>query len=65
LENFSNNDDIIEAHNALNSTYTLGHNQFSHLNVDEWRQFVRLGLDRPSGEADFIHKEPSDASTLP
>eukprot|EP00388_Colpodella_angusta_P024842 GDKK01000535.1.p1 GENE.GDKK01000535.1~~GDKK01000535.1.p1 ORF type:complete len:343 (-),score=98.72 GDKK01000535.1:144-1151(-) len=44
LQNFANNDDLIESHNKLNSTYKLGHNQFSHMTVDEWRAYVKLGL---------------------
>jgi C1A family cysteine protease len=44
LQNFANNDDIIEAHNKLQSTYKLGHNQFSHMTVDEWRAHVNLNL---------------------
>jgi len=66
LQNFANNDDIIEAHNSKKSSYTLGHNQFSHLSVDEWRQFVRLGLDRQSSDAvaSKIHAAPlTDAAT--
>jgi len=47
LQNFANNEDIINAHNAGNATYTLGHNQFSHLSLDEWRAYVQLGLKKP------------------
>jgi len=68
LENFAFNDDVIEQHNADKSqTYTLGHNKFSHLSLDEFRQFVRLGLDRPSADekADSIHSAPADLSSIP
>jgi len=67
LQNFANNEDIIEAHNKGNSTFTLGHNKFSHLSLDEWRQEVRLGLAKPdaSEPAAKIHAAPADLSTLP
>lgn len=48
LQNFANNDDLIAEHNAKRLSYTLGHNQFSHLTFDQWRASVHLGLDRPS-----------------
>jgi len=48
LQNFANNEDIISTHNVqANATYTLGHNQFSHLSLDEWRAYVQLGLKKP------------------
>lgn len=67
LQNFADNDDYITAHNSKATTYLLGHNQFSHMTFDEWRQFVRLGLDRPSADekADFLHSGPKDLSTIP
>jgi len=66
LQNFADNEDLINAHNSGNSTYTLGHNQFSHMNREEWRAFVRLGLSRPEPEekAASIHEAPADVSTL-
>jgi len=65
LQNFANNHDIIEKHNAGNSSYTLGHNQFSHLSNEEWVAYVRLGLGKPEGApADFIHEAPADLSVL-
>ena len=66
LQNFADNEDLINAHNSGNSTYTLGHNQFSHMNREEWRAFVKLGLSRPEPEekAAFIHEAPADVSTL-
>ena len=45
LENFAMNDDRIESHNAKKSTYTLGHNHFSHMSYDEWRVAMHLGAD--------------------
>jgi len=48
LQNFANNEDLINAHNSKpNVTYTLGHNQYSHLSLDEWRSYVNLGLKKP------------------
>jgi len=66
LQNFANNDDLIESHNAGNSTYTLGHNKFSHLSLDEWRAYVRLGLNRPTElePPANIHQAPVDLTTL-
>jgi len=67
LQNFANNDDIIEAHNAKKASYTLGHNQFSHLSFEEFRDYVKLGLDRPAydSKAAFVHAAPADLSALP
>eukprot|EP00349_Pseudokeronopsis_sp_Brazil_P007821 CAMPEP_0202971278 /NCGR_PEP_ID=MMETSP1396-20130829/25553_1 /ASSEMBLY_ACC=CAM_ASM_000872 /TAXON_ID= /ORGANISM="Pseudokeronopsis sp., Strain Brazil" /LENGTH=339 /DNA_ID=CAMNT_0049700501 /DNA_START=61 /DNA_END=1080 /DNA_ORIENTATION=- len=65
LTNFANNDDVIETHNAKNLSYTLGHNQFSHMSQDEWREYVKLGLMRPEQTtAENIHAAPADLSTL-
>lgn len=66
LQNFANNDDIIEAHNSGNHTYTLGHNQFSHMTVEEWREYVKLGLtknNQPKGEK--IHAAPANLMAVP
>ncbi len=67
LQNFADNEDLINAHNAGDSTYKLGHNQFSHMNREEWRAFVKLGLSRPDAEEGpaKIHEAPADVSTLP
>jgi C1A family cysteine protease len=66
LQNFANNDDAIEAHNAQKSTYKLGHNQFSHMNADEWKAFVHKGgLTKPTkSAATFTHNAPADVSGL-
>jgi len=65
LQNFANNDDIIEASNAQKLSYTLGHNQFSHMSLEEFREYAKLGLDRPnaSTKAAFVHNAPTDVST--
>lgn len=66
LNNFANNEDFIEETNAKNLPYTLGHNQFSGMTVEEWRLTVRLGLDRVAdSEPASIHAAPADVSTLP
>jgi KDEL-tailed cysteine endopeptidase len=70
LENFANNDDKIEIHNAKKLPYKLGHNHFSHLSLDEWRQQVRLGLgkaNRTSYSVRGVHPTPSpeDFAKLP
>ena len=67
LQNYANNHDIIEAHNSENHSYTLGHNKFSHLSLDEFRAHVRLGLDPPQKHSVGVslHAAPSDVSALP
>lgn len=66
LQNFANNDDLIESHNAKGLSYTLGHNAFSGMSLDEFRAYVRLGLDRPSNiaQAANVHQAPADMSTI-
>lgn len=69
LNNFANNDDIIDAHNAnKDNTYQLGHNQFSHMSFDEFKAYVRLGLDTKSEEteeADNVLEAPQNLTALP
>jgi len=63
LQNFANNDDLITTTNAQGLTYQLGHNKFSHMDVNEWREHVRLGLGYPTHTpAENIHEAPSDPS---
>jgi len=67
LKNFISNDERIEEHNKKESTYKLGHNQFSHMTVEEWREHVNLGLLK-KGEASTaakVHAAPVDVSALP
>jgi C1A family cysteine protease len=40
LSMFRSNDKMIKEHNAGDSTYTMGHNQFSHLSNDEWKAMM-------------------------
>ena len=67
LQNFANNHDLIEEHNAGGHSYTLGHNKFSHLSKDEFRAYVRLGLDKPQKTilASSVHVAPEDNSSIP
>ena len=66
LKNFADNEDYIAAHNGKQSTYKLGHNKFSHLSTEEWRDFVRLGLDKPTNDgSERIHASPADLSSIP
>lgn len=58
LTNFANNDDIIDIHNSNDdNTYELGHNQFSHMSFDEFKAYVRLGLDMPVEETIALDEE--------
>ena len=68
LTNFATNDDMIESHNADTfATYTLGHNRFSHMNFDEFKEYIHLGLDDPVPEtvANLVFDEPISTSALP
>ena len=68
LNNFANNDDIIETHNSNeDNTYTLGHNQFSHMSFDEFKSYVRLGLNSlaPETIADNVLEAPQNLTALP
>jgi C1A family cysteine protease len=66
LQNFANNHDLIEVHNGGDHTYTLGHNKFSHMNSEEWREYVnKSGLMRPPTEGSMgTITAPADPSTL-
>jgi len=47
IQNFANNDDLITEANNKNLSYKLGHNQFSGMDVEEWKSYVKLGLKQP------------------
>jgi len=66
LQNWADNDDLIETHNSGNQTFTLGHNQFSHMGRAEWKEFVGRGLLRPepSTAPESILEAAADLSTL-
>jgi len=42
MEIFAQNHDYIETHNAQSKTYTLGHNEFSHMTNEEFVQYFNL-----------------------
>ena len=44
FENWFNNDKFIQQHNAKNLSYTLGHNRYSGLNNEEFRQLMTTPL---------------------
>lgn len=57
LKNFADNEDFINAHNAKGKSYQLGHNQFSHLSQDEWKQYVKLSaMEVKESTAAFTHE---------
>jgi len=66
LQNFANNDDIIEQSNSQNLSYKLGHNAFSHMSNSEFNAYFRLGLGKgPHTPAELVHNAPVDVSELP
>jgi len=61
LQNFANNDDIIEQTNAQKLSYTLGHNAFSHMSIEEFVAHFNLGKGMPNKEpAAEVHIAPSN-----
>jgi len=65
LQNFADNDDLIEAHNAGNSSFKMGHNEFSHMTNAEWAQYMRFGFNnKPQQKASSIHSAPADVSSM-
>jgi C1A family cysteine protease len=46
LTNWKNNDRIIDETNAKNLTYTLGHNAFSGMSLEEFAEHMHFGLNR-------------------
>jgi len=65
FKNFVANDEIIEKTNSMGLTYTLGHNDFSHLSNAEFNEMMNLGQSRMASNATapFVHG-PVDVSTL-
>jgi len=55
LKNFADNEDYIQTHNSKGKSYQLGHNQFSHLSVEEYRSYVKLGLMTAAPSGEFVH----------
>jgi C1A family cysteine protease len=67
LTNFANNDDIIETTNGQNLPYQLGHNSFSHMSLDEFKQYYNLGRPLSTNAtvpSTSVHAPPADLSTL-
>ncbi len=69
LQVFSDNLDMINAHNEAGHTYELGLNQFSHLTLSEFHDLVHLGGTRPPNvrrNPDTpVHAEPADPLSNP
>jgi len=67
LQNFANNDDIIEDHNSRQNSYRLAHNHLSHMSLDEFKAYYKLGLARPekdTSSSGLLHEAPTDLSAL-
>ena len=57
MEIFAENDRVIEETNAQNLTYTLGHNEFSHMTNEEFQIHFNLGTPiTPKPKGDNIHR---------
>jgi C1A family cysteine protease len=54
------NDRFIEVSNAQNLTYTLGHNQFSGMNTDDFRKYL-LSFDKPVFQNNNVQNDLSSA----
>ena len=69
LQIFSDNHDKIELHNKESTGFKLGHNQFSHLTLSEFHDYVHLGGTRPKNlrknPTGIVHEAPLDLSKLP
>jgi C1A family cysteine protease len=65
LKNFADNEDYIQTHNSKGKSWRLGHNQFSHLSVEEYRSYVKLGLMTGEAHGEFTHSAPSNLKDTP
>ncbi len=67
LKNFADNEDYINHHNAMDKPYKLGHNKFSHLNVEEWKEHVRLNKmdENRVSTAQHLHEAPVNTADVP
>lgn len=52
-ENWISNEKFIELHNTKNLSYTLGHNQFSGMNSEDFRQY--LGFSAQESPKNFLN----------
>jgi C1A family cysteine protease len=67
LQIFADNHDMIESHNSAQASYKLGHNEYSHLTLEEFHERFQLGLKAPtlrtrSNLATAIHEAPTYGS---
>ena len=58
---------IRDHNNNPKSTFKMAVNKFTHLTVDEFKQYYNLGIKRPNlrSNAEFTHSAPSDMSSVP
>lgn len=67
IQNFADNEDLINAHNAQKQNFTLGHNKFSHMSATEWKEYVNKGglyvKDTTEAPA-YVHQAPKLRSSL-
>jgi C1A family cysteine protease len=47
LEAFAHNEDLINEHNAGNATFTMGHNEYTHMTFEEFAAHFNLGKEMP------------------
>lgn len=62
LRNFAVTDDKIELSNALDLEYKLGHNQFSHMTLDEFIKFNHLDTMGSIKHESLVETQPSVSS---
>jgi C1A family cysteine protease len=60
LLNYAQNDDIITSHNRASALYTLGHNQFSHMNSWEFGKYIGASGTFPIDRDDDATKDVDD-----
>ncbi len=60
LFNYATNDDIITSHNELGASYTLGHNQFSHMNSREFGGYIGASGIFPINRDDDVPEDVDD-----
>jgi hypothetical protein len=68
LHIFISTSDMIEKHNSESSTYTMGHNAYSHLTTEEFAEMMRLtpvNSNKLKANSGLIHKPPSNISVTP
>ena len=63
LQVFSDADDVINTHNSGNHTYTLGHNEYSHLTWEEFSELKNLGRPIPPKPFVGLSRDQSNKHT--